>query len=481
MNTYGTWASIDKLPPEILTRIFLMTQEAGGNNTEKECLSRCLSQVASYWRKVTIATSALWTYIRVKTHQTNYDYPTMLLKRSKSHPIHLLITNTRDESLAINESIEEDSDDDPDVDLDDEGVVLEDFLTFLAKVGSRIYTLEMISQEYSFDLAVSLLSFLLDHGRPDMLNILHVKRAGAVASHYNYEIDWHKSGTDSPDHCESVLKSVNVLHLENVYFPWDSTIYQGLVDLRLQFTDACPLIEPSNFVGVLAASPTLTTLKIHGLQLECLDEWYGPITIALPCLEVIFLGRLSDVGWEFLLGTISLLDCSRNLHVGLEEFQPALDYQLEAFLHGSRLKTLSFADTIIEDSYFPILPCLTAVSSIDNLVLNCFAALDVYEMKSVKDALSEEGKWRLGLGRLPRLFLVSCCIVFDDLQAVIQLWGVQALHLERCTVEPPLNEGESAETIEGLRDRLMAAIPHLVCTVSDEVNISKWACCNMFD
>ncbi|QRV74354.1 F-box-like protein [Ceratobasidium sp. AG-Ba] len=287
MNRHETQAPIDKLPIEILTHVFLVAQEfAGPEYSDKFALSRSLSQVSSHWRRIAIVTSSLWKHICVKTNQTDYDYAASLLQRSASHPIYLYLIDDEREV--------HDNEDDSDTDSNEEDVILDELLAFLSEAGSRIYALHLESSEMHFDSALNLLSFLLDRGCPDAFKQLRINHSGATTPADIWELDWNDSGTDSPRRCESAMSPVEVLHLVNVNFLWDSTAYAGLVDLRCLFTVIPTSIEALDFMHALAASPTLNILKICGLGFESLDEWDSSITVHMPCLEVLYLSDLSD-------------------------------------------------------------------------------------------------------------------------------------------------------------------------------------------
>ncbi|QRV89119.1 F-box-like protein [Ceratobasidium sp. AG-Ba] len=280
MKKHDTQAPIDNLPIEILHLQLAMAQEfAGPQHSDKFASSRSLSQVSSYWRRIAIATSSLWTHVYVKTNQTDYNYAASLLKRSANHPIHLYLIDDEGEG--------DDIEDGSNTDSSEEDDILDELLAFLSEAGPRMYALHLESSGMHFDSALNLLSFLLDRGCPDALKRLCIDHSRAITSADLWELDWNDSGTESPHRCESAMNPVEVLHLVNVNFLWDSTVYSGLVDLRLLFTIIPTSIEALDFIHALAASPTLNILKICGLGLEGLDEWGNSITVHTPCLEVL--------------------------------------------------------------------------------------------------------------------------------------------------------------------------------------------------
>lgn len=89
---------------------------------------------------------------------------------------------------------------------------------------------------------------------------------------------FHKNALDSEDF-EDFFRSLHTFASHNVFVSWDSVLYEGLVDLRLEgflSEDAFP--TQSQKADVLAASPRLRSLILVDFRIQGEEEsTFSPI------------------------------------------------------------------------------------------------------------------------------------------------------------------------------------------------------------
>ncbi|KDQ10039.1 hypothetical protein BOTBODRAFT_58385 [Botryobasidium botryosum FD-172 SS1] len=263
-NQSRVLAPINRLPVEILSRIFSMSIEE-----EKDSV-KCRSpgqtnfvdtppQVCRYWRDVAFHTSSLWTHITLHEsmphHRTRAE---LSLKRSKRLPLHI--------------SVEFMSEGD--------APWLNDVVDLLLPHISRCVSLKIVVN--GVVQLEHLLRALMGHRPP-----LQMK-----------SITWtNKLPTDSPllyDGSYDAMQGAEHLSLTGVAFGWGDLTCAGLLSLTISdFVTACHSSwgPPDHFEDLLRGCPMLEYLELggHGLGHEYVDGWEG---MGHAAESSIFLGHL---------------------------------------------------------------------------------------------------------------------------------------------------------------------------------------------
>ncbi|KDN35473.1 hypothetical protein RSAG8_11556, partial [Rhizoctonia solani AG-8 WAC10335] len=115
-------------------------------------------------------------------------------------------------------------------------------------------------------------------------------RPGYIRPFVENDKHWDRKVDLSPEQIERGLAHLTVLHASQISPEWGSTAYQGLVDLRLipnhKYTRECPIIEASEFIAILKASPRLRILHFgldlsfsHGLSTDKVNVWLKELEV----------------------------------------------------------------------------------------------------------------------------------------------------------------------------------------------------------
>ncbi|KAG8737115.1 hypothetical protein FRC10_008562 [Ceratobasidium sp. 414] len=290
-------------------------------------------------------------------------------------------------------------------------------------------------------------------------------------------LDW-QFDLASADNSDAVLRSITVLHLQEMVIPWSSTTYHGLVDLRLEFTaESEAWVSVAQLADILAASPTLEILKISGLGVVRSGDWNTAISIPLVHLKVLYLSDMYDATLELLLSLFSLSDCLGSLSIGFQTHrQVNLAHLIDDFLRNSPTETLAFSEaSALGTSPLRALSISRTIPSLRNLVLSQFNPLDIEELETMAAELGTSSSHQMtsSLHSLTHLYLVSSEVNLDDLKIIVPMYSVRTLHLESCTA--------FETTIGDLKNSLLEVFHDLVCVISDVDTTSKWPCRTMFD
>ncbi|KAG8692194.1 hypothetical protein FRC09_011403, partial [Ceratobasidium sp. 395] len=149
---------------------------------------------------------------------------------------------------------------------------------FLASVSQQVQTLNILDSFHTpRTLLYETIRLLLRHGSPGVLKTLRIKRPNS---------DEYADLGDLVGQSDPILRSITVLHLNDVVLPWTSVAYHNLMDLRLQFSEAEEReISTSQLVDILGASPGLTTLKLDYITITTSDNWNAKNAVRLAHLE----------------------------------------------------------------------------------------------------------------------------------------------------------------------------------------------------
>ncbi|KAG8686475.1 hypothetical protein FRC09_014109, partial [Ceratobasidium sp. 395] len=450
-NTSSALAPVHSLPPEVLTRIFLMSRYRSNGLA----YGHTFAQVNAYWRAAAINLPALWTYIDITPAQLNYEYATLLLSRSSGLPIHLDISS---EGM---------------VDQWDGYPARPAWEEFLAIASQRVQTLNIFDSFRTPEILLyEVMILLLRHGSPGVLKTLCIKRPDG---------DEYANLEGFPiSQSDTFLRSITMLHLGDIRLPWTSTAYHNLIDLRLQFSEVdVREISTSQLADILGASPGLTTLKLDYITINPSDDWDAENVVRLAHLEVLCLLYLSYDSWVELVSVLSLSDCLGPLEVGIciqhygDSFSE-ISHMVRDFLHGARVKTLAIA-SFRDDDPQSALSLSATIPSLENLMLSDCNLLNLRRDK----VIGEEPKIKVDTpSRLPHLFLASSKLDLDKLKLIVSVYGVETLHLDNVQSWLISDRGPPRDE---LRTALLDAFPHLACVITDEDTTLKWPCRTVFD
>ncbi|CAE7146428.1 unnamed protein product [Rhizoctonia solani] len=267
-NSSRHLAPINSLPPEILTHIINLAaspeHEVGGGRNRLSSRGgilthrqpALLSLVCAQWRHTVLQYPAFWSHIHL-IHANCVGQSRIAHAKAwgqRSHPIPLDIHILADGSC-----------EDP-----DEETALTDFLASAAsrQLASLSFTLRHVDQARE----VALLNKYILNWAPGTLKKLVIEKTGTSFYGRFLKPADHKQRHNSllinlpHARLEGLWKSVSVLRLRGIYLNWGSQVYHGLVELCLSIDHKnqvdFPIIQESQLVVILAASPRLTVIRL---------------------------------------------------------------------------------------------------------------------------------------------------------------------------------------------------------------------------
>ncbi|KAG8688274.1 hypothetical protein FRC11_005748 [Ceratobasidium sp. 423] len=442
---------INSLPPEALARIFrfALGPDNIGNMYRHPRLNRMdvrnttssevLSHVCSYWRRVALNSSQLWTRIDLSpcevVNRGLFPRSSAFVERAGGMPLDIHIT-------------------DP----------IRDWITssrldyFITTIAPRIRSIDLrIYQTIRTDAYRNTLSACLSRCVPGTFKTLIATREpDELASTYVF-FDVPDSGI--PEHGvgfyqqmytfanDAVLLSITTMRLHAFYPFWTSKAYYGLVELRLtQRTSDVPISE-FYLRGILQASPNLRILEFALKIVDPLPEGSAG-SIRLDDLEVL---NISMMRYKFVQTFLRIITPgSRPLQISLSsapnEGDPRMLFDepntLRTFFSHTNVTMLHANDfdkgEIIE--ILGICPHLQTLS------------WDGY------DAPSEpESDELISHPRLQNLYMIQCEVELDVFPRWINLPMLENLVFYRCAFyqgdesEDRLDEGQIQMELPGIR------------------------------
>ncbi|KAG8758261.1 hypothetical protein FRC12_010058 [Ceratobasidium sp. 428] len=277
--------------------------------------------------------------------------------------------------------------------------------------------------------------------------------------------------TAEPENAEEKLHSLTTVHLENVYFDWNSKVYWNLTDLRLIFDcdKGKSPISTLELNKILTASPELEILKLEGLEIRETENWAGETPIAMKRVSVLNLVNMDPGSLRLLLPLITVSGPLPEIVLGIAVSSRMQD-EFEAFLVRSKITTLYCINQDGSYSRFFPLPSGQLVDDLRILVLDNL---------SITKTMSGGANRRTSQPSAHPLSvtLVDCVVDLGALKALILDYGVRTLRFEVCQLDPVAKH--DFEDLHGLRDSLLETFPELDCTISDEDSAWDWVCYKM--
>jgi hypothetical protein len=320
-NRSPTLVSTNRLPPEILLRIFGIVLSLNGcyiqespeskppdlftgfkGKTDRSKYLDVISGVNSYWRQLVISTPAFWSHLDFhlgedlndydRFRETNYfiSQARLWVKRARGAPLSVHIFD-----YAAYTGIDDCS----------------EFVKFLTEHAKQITSLHLALTETT--LVQEILSCLLEcegfSGSLKTLVCTHPQRREPA-----YSIDMmQQSFSDKPFPCNatlnSLLASLRTIHLTNATAQWSGSAYIGLADLRIWGSNFSPDQLPtiSQIIGVLRASPRLRTLKLGAMKIvdSATVDLSVRTCVTLDHLEVLDLAWMGSSDLPLLLSALA--------------------------------------------------------------------------------------------------------------------------------------------------------------------------------
>ncbi|CAE6341391.1 unnamed protein product [Rhizoctonia solani] len=267
-------ATINTLPPEIITRIFHLALEHPCDlHLRNASNSRGIHfdypgylQTCARWRKIAISSSSLWCHIDMSPHQRDYGKllarTQTFLARARGLPIELHISGNKDRPVDptaqgyndVHELISRISDRVETLDLtvtkNTQGFIRTALRQLLVGQHSGFKKLAIRSEEY-YDVFISPMD--ADSDADSDLG----ERGDGPAS-LRLEV--------TEEQIETSFASLAVVHLFGIFPSWSSAAYSQLVDLRLMSTSEWSHIKVGELAKILESSPALQILHF-GLEL----------------------------------------------------------------------------------------------------------------------------------------------------------------------------------------------------------------------
>ncbi|KAG9089154.1 hypothetical protein FS749_001578 [Ceratobasidium sp. UAMH 11750] len=433
-NLSITLAPIHTLPPEILTRIFMMVPS-----------TRLITQISSYWRQVALNSPSLWTSVGLTNQScfTTYDY--LYLERSGDLPLHFYVLQ------------------------DDAEGNLEMELEFFKEALPQIQTLDIWTNSRR------------DLNKTGVASVLKtwLKNSSTAIKELRFEVRSTPKNLNvwSTERAERVLGALTVLHLSDILIPCSSAAYHGLVDLRLScyWSSDKNKLSVSELAGIFLASPNLSTFKMA--YFTVLPSEGSNAAVPLVCLEVLRLWGMEEESMGLVMSLIPLSRCLGELSICLELGGDNL-FQIGDFLCGARIKTLACTTVGDQRCWWPLL-LSKMIPRLEHLILHGFRSLGPSDIEDLMAGLgvrkAENDLNNELLPHLPHVYLVTSGYDNDDLTFITRMLGVQNLHVEGCW------ERESQGKLSGLEGKLLEALANFKCTFTEEDTTAEWPCRSMFD
>lgn len=286
---------INKLPPEILTRIFGLVLDASRRDYDQpggtvKCgfpkYPDVFLYVCSHWRQIATSTAILWSHIDIISR---YVHTKGILTRAKTlvtlagqYLLNLHIIGATEQGLDV-------------CALPNTSALFQ----FFSDIAPRIQSLKLITFVFSSS-HLSMLQTCLVHCTPGVLTELIIRpslqvgqrsepRSGFLEARGEAELRSSWKMNIQQDQLEALLVPIKVLHLRGIYLRWSSKAYHGLAELRLLSvtTDTPITITEAQFVGILESSPQLRILHFDIEIEESLPKDAAITPVHLNSLEVL--------------------------------------------------------------------------------------------------------------------------------------------------------------------------------------------------
>ncbi|KAG9128152.1 hypothetical protein FRC07_004264 [Ceratobasidium sp. 392] len=449
-NKSAILAPVNKLPPEILSRIFMLSRVhcVRDNNYGLDGFT----DVCMYWRRTALDATNLWTHVDISLVVLE-SLTSLLFSRSKNAPIHVHV---------IEPSVENETE--APIQVDQCRFEAEFILAQLEPHFHRVRTLSIESGS-SYGRIVPLILNQWSERASTFPRSLMINRPapGDVLS--------IPSQNEMSSNLERMLLALDTLHLDYTLFDWASNAYRGLVDFRLDTLNNSITISVLQMTSILSACPTLAILKLGYIEVEREESWAQPAPVVMECLNIVNIIGMEPDYAHMLLSLITLSSPCAELGMTLST-ESATDKRLSDFFVRSRVATLccfgyqySFEGW---KHFFRSIPHPHTVILHDFHMANTLAGSpdDISLLPMLPQDLSSV------------TVLLECTVNFESLKCLVLDSGTKNLRLERCMSHVPTVPHQS---IQEIGSALLEVYPDLQLEISDIDTTRQLACRSMFD
>ncbi|KAF8689553.1 hypothetical protein RHS03_06733, partial [Rhizoctonia solani] len=356
-------ATINSLPPELLSRIFHLVHRSrpcakrdyASCSMSEPVYPKALSLVCSRWREVIFSLPALWTHIDISTSAPfNQQHLGGIVQ------LHL----SKVGQLPIDLHIFDPPGDDYGLSFKQYGPVRE----LTAQVASRVISFDLdIEKRFDYHIHYNILETFIRSCAPGQLARITLSQnseGGHELLNSDFGIPDAEDESFSLRRFEEILLHVSVLRLSRLFPSWSSRAYHGLVELRIVH-GRFPVPE-SDFTNMLRCSPDLRILQFNLIIINSLPVYYRPTPIPLINLEVLNLSKLNYYELSTLLRWIA---------PGPKPLQFAAAAQIGPRFTEENIKLFFLRSCITRvyvanSPFFHILELLTLLPDIQELVLH---------------------------------------------------------------------------------------------------------------
>ncbi|KAG9121420.1 hypothetical protein FRC07_002633 [Ceratobasidium sp. 392] len=269
--------------------------------------------------------------------------------------------------------------------------------------------------------------------------------------------------------------AIKSLHLQNAPSNWRSTIFHGLIDLRIQAGGSVHVaVSLQDLANVFAQNPSLVTLKLSGIDIGSWSwgEDEAPPPVVLEFLQVL---NLIDLDLDILKLVLSLIaqpKRSAHLSAGLTFYESDSNFVYEEFFERCHVSTL------YHESDTEYLQSRQIPPSIDRLIV--FKS-DITQQPVIGQSGSLDSN-ASSSHHIPYVTLVSCVVALEGLVSLIADLDIQVLRLDCCLMDRLMDsEGLIHHVTQDMAALLREVYPNLTCTVSDVDSTAHLPCRTMFD
>ncbi|CAE6471089.1 unnamed protein product [Rhizoctonia solani] len=437
-NSSTTTVPINRLPQEVLTRVFHIVVD-----DQPEILDathapfqislsfpkhpEALSHVCFEWRQTALASHSLWTQIDLVLH---HPLGPGFLSRAKAHV-------ERAGRLPLDVRMV-----DPTLGKDylpyGKPYDFNDY-DFLAFAETPMHTLSLVSYHGLQNQHCEFIGYCIINSARQTLEKLNIKDATGRGGPYRFiesADSFHDPKSLQIELSEQLLDSfwcsASVLHLSGLYPYWTTRAYHRLTDLRLGSDKAqfVPVSE-AHIVEILKASPGLRTFHLHLDLIESLPE-NAPV-------EMIHLEELESLNLSTIVVDINPSQILRFINPGRKPLQISISDEptdvVEQFLKRSNVTQLR----MITWGTYPPFKLLCLCPDLQVLVLDVWGTMDRVNFQTIPeqgdDCASDTPI------SVRSLYVLRCDgIGMVDLQKLVKNHSVQELTLWKTY---PKSDGES--------------------------------------
>ncbi|KAG9121949.1 hypothetical protein FRC07_001865 [Ceratobasidium sp. 392] len=431
-NRSAALTPISILPSELLTRIFeffCLSRDNSALAYNPSESPRALAGVCTYWRRLTLESSYLWTCINLasltKLGNKPHKYTQTQLKYARRLSLDISFDGTQQWS--------------------DYSDFLETKALFI-EAASRLCSLTYQAERLTGYSPIEFLSYWVKHGTPGSCRALKFVASSSHLFPGEYRSDLFLSRSIPMEQIESFLAPIQYLTLHHLFIGWSSSLYHNLVELDLSFNSSFadfPTI--AQFSAVLSNSPGLRALKFNGFRLMSITSSpYATEPIPLNNLEILFLKNIHRRSLRFLLPMIQPGSKPLYMRFDLPKRRADFSYYLK-LLRRSRVFKLMIAGR----GGYPLHSLMASLEGVQHLLLTEFV-IDISFWQLMHDTVIPYAQAQLPSvwPSLRTLHLLECKFEGSEYDYYLEetpipfnfmvwIWGLDEFHeMDRSWIDP---------------------------------------------